>query len=210
MSVKIYHTVLGEIGTNCYVVANESVKKCIIVDPADQPEVIGDIADKCGCKPAAVLLTHGHYDHIMAAEAIKAKYNIKIYAGEYEKEVLLQPDKNLSGIMGRRQVSLNADEWLRDGDEPELADLKIKVLHTPGHTEGGVCYYIEEASALFSGDTLFAESVGRTDFPTGSMGKLINSIKSKLFLLPEETAVYPGHGDSTTIAYENRYNPYCQ
>lgn len=210
MSIKIYHAVLGEIGTNCYVVANESVKKCIIVDPADQPDAIEAMINKCGCVPEAVLLTHGHYDHMTAAEAIKDKYNIKIYAGEHEKEVLLQPDKNLSGIMGRYQVSLKADEWLRDGDGLELAGINIKVLHTPGHTEGGVCYYISEASALFSGDTLFAGSVGRTDFPTGSMGKLIGGIKSKLLPLPEDTAVYPGHGDASTIAYEKQYNPYCQ
>lgn len=210
MSIKIYHAVLGEIGTNCYVIVNESVKRCIIVDPADQPESVGVMVEKCGCEPAAVLLTHGHYDHMTAAEAIKDKYNINIYAGDHEKDVLLQPDKNLSGIMGRRQVSLKADRWLSDGDELELAGIKIKVLHTPGHTEGGVCYYIAEASALFSGDTLFAESVGRTDFPTGSMGALINSIKNKLLPLPEETVVYTGHGDTTTIGYEKQYNPYCQ
>lgn len=210
MSIKIYHAVLGEIGTNCYMIINEDVKRCIIVDPADQPEAIGAMIDKCGCNPSAILLTHGHYDHITAADEIRTKYNIKIYAGEHEKDVLLQPDKNLSGVMGRRQVSLKADVWLRDGEELELAGIKIKVLHTPGHTEGGVCYYVEEACALFSGDTLFAESVGRTDFPTGSMGKLINGIKNKLLPLPEDTAVYPGHGDATTIAYEKQYNPYCQ
>lgn len=210
MSIKIYHAVLGEIGTNCYVIVNEAVKRCVIVDPADQPESIGTMIDKCGSKPSAALLTHGHYDHMTAAEAIKDKYDINIYAGEHEKDVLLQPDKNLSGIMGRHPVSLEADQWLSDGDELELAGIKIKVLHTPGHTEGGVCYYIPEASALFSGDTLFAESVGRTDFPTGSMGKLISGIKNKLLLLPDDTVVYPGHGDATTIAYEKQYNPYCQ
>lgn len=210
MSIKIYHAVLGEIGTNCYIVVNEDTKRCIVVDPADQADDISAMVDKCGCTPEAVLLTHGHYDHMTAAEDIRGKYNIKIYAGEYEKNVLFQPDKNLSGIMGRRPVSLKADVWLKDGDELEPAGIKIKAIHTPGHTEGGMCYYIQEESVLLSGDTLFAESVGRTDFPTGSMGKLIESIKKKILTLPDDTAVYPGHGDGTTIGYEKQYNPYCQ
>ncbi len=210
MDIKIYHVVLGQIRTNCYIIANEAVKKCIIVDPADEAKRICTMVDRCECTPEAVLLTHGHYDHMTAADEIRAKYNIKVYAGEYENDVLLHPDKNLSGIIGRRQVSLKADMWLADGEELELAGIKIKVLHTPGHTEGGVCYYVKEASALFSGDTLFAESVGRTDFPTGSMGKLIEGIKNKLLPLPINTDVYPGHGDATTIAYEKKYNPYFQ
>ena len=115
---------------------------------------------------------------------------------------------NVSAQAGRA-CETYADVYVKDGQEITIADMTCKVIATPGHTVGGCCYYFEEAGILISGDTLFAESVGRTDFPTGSMGTLIRSIKEKLFVLPKETKVYPGHGDRTTIGYEKENNPFC-
>ena len=133
---------------------------------------------------------------------------MKIYAGEAEKDFLLDTKSNLSKDMGR-PVTVTADVYLKDGEELDLDGIRIKVLATPGHTAGGVSYYFPEGGFLICGDTLFQESVGRTDFPTGSMSTLVRSVKEKLFTLPEETVAYPGHGDSTTIGHEKKYNPFC-
>ena len=133
---------------------------------------------------------------------------MKIYAGEAEKDFLRDTKSNLSKDMGR-PVTVTADVYLQDGEELNLDGIRIKVLATPGHTAGGVSYYFPEGGFLICGDTLFQESVGRTDFPTGSMSTLVRSVKEKLFILPEETVVYPGHGDSTTIGHEKKYNPFC-
>ena len=146
-----------------------------------------------------------------AADAYAGEHGenpVKIYAGEAEKKFLLDTKSNLSKDMGR-PVTVTADVYLKDGEELDLDGIRIKVLATPGHTAGGVSYYFPEGAFLICGDTLFQESVGRTDFPTGSMSTLVRSVKEKLFTLPEETVVYPGHGDSTTIGHEKKYNPFC-
>ena len=133
---------------------------------------------------------------------------MKIYAREAEKDFLLDTKSNLSKDMGR-PVTVTADVYLKDGEELNLDGIRIKVLATPGHTAGGVSYYFPEGGFLICGDTLFQDSVGRTDFPTGSMSTLVRSVKEKLFTLPEETVAYPGHGDSTTIGHEKKFNPFC-
>ncbi len=133
---------------------------------------------------------------------------VKVYACEAERELLKSPGMNVSEQAGRA-CSTYADVYVMDGQVIQAADLCCQVIATPGHTAGGCCYYFEEAGFLVAGDTLFAESVGRTDFPTGSMGTLVRSIREKLFVLPEETKVYPGHGESTTIGHEKKYNPFC-
>ena len=127
-------------------------------------------------------------------------------AMDAEREVLEDPAKNLTGMSGK-SLSLKADRFFKDGEEIRMAGFSIRVIHTPGHTAGGCCYYFPDEGVLFSGDTLFAESIGRTDFPTGSMGTLVRSIQEKLFGLPDETKVYPGHGEETQIRWEKRYNP---
>ena len=146
-----------------------------------------------------------------AADAYAGEHGenpVKIYAGEAEKKFLLDTKNNLSKAMGC-PVTVIADVYLKDGEELDLDGIRIKVLATPGHTAGGVSYYFPEGGFLICGDTLFQESVGRTDFPTGSMSTLVRSVKEKLFTLPEDTVVYPGHGDSTTIGHEKKYNPFC-
>lgn len=156
---------------------------------------------------AAILLTHGHYDHILAVEDVKKEYQIPVYACEKEAGTLLDPSANLSGY-GNRSCSLKADILLEDLQAFEAAGFSVQMLHTPGHTPGSCCYYLKDEGILFSGDTLFYGSVGRTDFPGGSTAQIVESLHRLTDSLPEETEVYPGHDISTTIGYEKRYNPF--
>lgn len=199
--------VLGPVQTNCFFLINEDTKELLIIDPADRAQGIIDWIQSEGLKPVAILLTHGHFDHIMAVEGLRKEYQIPMYASKDEVEVLANPQLNVSTMMGA-YVSMKADELFADGDVLELAGMKLKVISTPGHTIGSVCFYIEEEKMLISGDTLFEASVGRTDFPTGSSRQLINSIKTRLFILPEDVNVFPGHGEVTSIAYEKTHNPF--
>ena len=155
----------------------------------------------------AILLTHGHFDHIMAAEELRDYYHIPIYACRAEADMLRDPVKNMTEYY-RVPASFDADRYLDDNDEFTCAGFRIQVMHTPGHTVGGCCYYLPEEKILFSGDTLFCGSVGRTDFPGGSMSQIITSLHRLIDNLPEETEVYPGHNSSTTIGDEKRDNPF--
>ena len=204
---KLDCRVLGMISTNCYLYTNDALAECIIVDPADRADVIAQMVESSKAKPVAILLTHGHFDHIGAVDELRKKYNIKVYAADAEKDLLESPYKNLSSDYGLN-FTIKADVYLKDGEEFELAGFKIKAIHTPGHTEGGMCFYFPEESIMFTGDTLFYESVGRSDFPTGSMSSLVREIKNKLFVLPDETICYPGHGQETSIMHEKAYNPF--
>ncbi|SDM55475.1 MBL fold metallo-hydrolase [Lachnospira pectinoschiza] len=204
---KLDCRVLGMISTNCYLFTNDALDECIIVDPADRADVIAQMVESSKAKPVAILLTHGHFDHIGAVDELRKKYNIKVYAADAEKDLLESPYKNLSSDYGLN-FTIKADVYLKDGEEFELAGFKIKAIHTPGHTEGGMCFYFPEESIMFTGDTLFYESVGRSDFPTGSMSSLVREIKNKLFVLPDETICYPGHGQETSIMHEKAYNPF--
>ncbi len=211
-TLKILCNELGMLGTNCYILYQEEgtpdrPAHCFIVDPADNASFIIRKCRELRLKPEAILLTHGHFDHILAAEDVRRNFHAPIYAGEREQELLEDPSMNLTGMSGA-EMCLTADRWLRDGETLSLAGTKWRVLFTPGHTEGSVCYYAEDENVLISGDTLFCESVGRTDLPTGSAEKLYVSVTEKLFALPEETEVYPGHGQKTTIGYEKKHNYY--
>ncbi len=215
--IKIGRMVLGVCQTNCYFLYREGEKDCIVVDPADQGVSIYSALQKNGFRVAAILLTHGHFDHIWGLDALRDAANaaaesegleqVKTYAHEAEKELLRDARKNVSEQAGRPCVTY-ADVYVKDGQEISAAGMTCRVIATPGHTAGGCCYYFEEPGFLLAGDTLFAESVGRTDFPTGSMGTLVRSVRDKLFILPDETKVYPGHGESTTIGHEKEYNPF--
>ncbi|MDD3219884.1 MAG: MBL fold metallo-hydrolase [Lachnospiraceae bacterium] len=206
--MTIGQKVLGMVSTNCYFLLNKETKEMIIVDPADDAVAIDGIVHKMEGKPVAILLTHGHFDHIMAAEALRKEYNIKIYIHEEEKQVLESPSINLSSSWSAAYV-LEADEWVKDGQELRLAGFKIQVIHTPGHTQGSACFYFPEEGVLVSGDTLFAESVGRTDFPTASPSAMKRSLQKLLSTLPENVTVLPGHSETTTIEHEKRYNPFA-
>ena len=207
MSMRIEHMVLGQVATNCYLAMNENTKELFVVDPADRADRIIQKVQDMGGTPVAVLLTHGHFDHIGAADALRKEYGISVYAMGEETQILSSMQLNLSQMFGC-PLTLQADVLLRDGQVITLAGMEIAAYHTPGHTLGGACYYISSEGVLFSGDTLFCESVGRSDFPTGSMSALVRSIREKLMVLPEETKVYPGHNYETTIGHEKRYNPF--
>ena len=211
--MKINHYVVGMVQTNCYIVSNDETKECFIIDPGASGKQLAEKIRQDGLTPVAVLLTHGHFDHVGAAKTLAKEFDIKIYAHEKEESTLKYPDKNVSWMVGVEE-SYTADVYLKDEENISFAGFDIKVLHTPGHTEGGCCYYIAEEDVVFTGDALFAGSVGRTDFPGGSMSQIVRSVREKLLSLNEagnlesDIMVYPGHNDPTTIETERMENPY--
>ncbi|BBF45387.1 hydroxyacylglutathione hydrolase [Lachnospiraceae bacterium KM106-2] len=197
---------LGMVQTNCYIVWNRDTKEAIVIDPADHPERIIDVLNSNQLTLKAILLTHAHFDHIGAVGGLKLQYDVPVYSHEAEEEMAKDPSLNLALHFGVGNLAVKVDQLVRDGEELEIAGFAIEAIHTPGHTSGGCCYYFAEEGVLFSGDTLFCGTVGRTDFPTGSYAELKNSVTNKLFTLPDETVVLPGHNEATTIAYEKANN----
>ncbi|MEI3338604.1 MAG: MBL fold metallo-hydrolase [Eubacterium sp.] len=207
VDLRIEEYNVGDIGTNCYFIVNADTKEMLVIDPGGDGKDLIRRINNSELKPVAVLLTHGHYDHAADADVVAKEYDIPIYAHEAERETLENPNLNLSPMFGRREI-YHADKYVKDGDILNLAGFTIRVIHTPGHTVGGCCYYFDGNKVLASGDTLFCGSIGRTDFPKGSMSDLVRSIKEKLLDLPGDTAVLPGHESRTTIGYERQYNAF--
>lgn len=205
--MKIKKFVTGIISTNCYLVINEETKEAVIVDPAAFPRSMKTYIEEEGIKPTAILLTHGHFDHMMGIDAFLEVFDIPVYVHEDDEETMCQPQLNLSSTYTSGYTYTKAD-YIREGQVLSYAGYDFKVIHTPGHTRGGVCYYVESEHVLFSGDTLFQMSVGRSDFPNSSTSDLIRSVREKLMILPDETLVYPGHMGETKIGYEKKHNPY--
>lgn len=206
--LKIGRLMMGVCQTNCYFVYEEGKSEVIFIDPADKGGYIYDALKERGFAVAGILLTHGHFDHIWGLEELREKSGAKVYAYEGEKALCNDTRLNVSASAGRA-CSVEADVYVKDGEEITIAGMTCRLIATPGHTSGSCCYYFADDGFLISGDTLFADSVGRTDLPTGDMGELVRSVKEKLFVLPEETKVYPGHGEATEIGYEKKYNPFC-
>lgn len=208
--IKIKKRILSVCQTNCYYVFRDGSDEVVIIDPGDRGDIVYQDAKSLGCnKIAGILLTHGHGDHTGGALQLKELTGAKIYAYEEEAELLKDPEKNLSGWFGPA-YGWEADEYFRDNQEFDMAGIHFKVLYTPGHTQGGCCYYDEADSCCFCGDTIFNGSVGRTDFYSGSARALIDSIQKRIFTLPPDTKLYPGHNEETTVAYEMKYNPCCR
>ena len=205
MKVEIFVT--GIISTNCYVVSNEETKEAVIVDPAAYPKKLKSYLQENELQVKAILLTHGHFDHIMGIDGVLEDYQVPVYVHEDEAELITDPILNESNTY-TNGYTYDKAEYIREGQILKLIGYEFQVIHTPGHTSGGVSYYVASEYVLFSGDTLFHGSVGRTDFKTSSMSALIHSIREKLFLLPDETVVYPGHMGATTIGTEKKINPY--
>ncbi len=201
---------VGELAVNCYFLVNQETGEALVFDPGDEVERLQSHVRKNGWSVKAILLTHGHSDHMGGVNELRELTGARVYAMEEEEPLLSNAMNNLSIFIQKKPITVEADEYLKDGQELELCGIGLKALLTPGHTPGGCCYYCREAGAVFSGDTLFCGSVGRSDFPGGSMSELVRSVKEKLFLLPEDTKVYPGHGDETTIEYEKKYNSFVQ
>ncbi|MCR5273427.1 MAG: MBL fold metallo-hydrolase [Lachnospiraceae bacterium] len=206
--LKIEHFIVGPIMTNCYFAINEETNEALVIDPGAAGQALCEKLEEEHITPVAVLLTHGHFDHADNAEMVADHFGIKIYVHEAERETMANPMINLSGTMGRTPAAYRGDVWVKDNETLELAGFKIKVLFTPGHTPGGCCFYLEDEKAVFVGDTLFNDSVGRTDFPGGSEATLLRSIKNKLMTLDDSVSVFPGHNETTTIGAERMYNPF--
>ena len=204
--IRIKTCVLGQVSTNCYLVYDDQTKEGVVIDPADNAPYILNKCSELGINLTAVLLTHGHFDHIMAAEELKKEWGIKICACEKELEVLRDSKKNLMMDYYRKDYTLEPDLTVCDGETFEAAGVTWKVIETPGHTIGSCCYYIESEDLLFAGDTLFRTSYGRVDLPTGDAMSMLASVK-KLLTLPETVKVYPGHMGVTSIEYEKKHNP---
>ena len=208
--IRVDFLVVGPLSTNCYFLINEETKEAVIIDPgADAHKIIHCLSNK-DIKPIAILLTHGHFDHMTAAELLRKTYEIPVYVCEKEKQLLQSASLNLANMFFGAEISMDADVYCKEGDILSLAGCEIKVIETPGHTPGGCCYYIASEGRMFTGDTLFCRGIGRTDFPGGSYKELCAGIKEKLFTLPQETICYTGHGESTTIGYEKERNPYVR
>ena len=206
--MKVGKVFLPAAAENCYIAINEDTNESIIIDPGSAFERIKSAVESTGTEPVAILLTHGHFDHAGEAASTAKEYGIKVYTHEATAEELKNPSINLSGDMFGESKSYSADVFLKDDEEIDLAGLHIKCLFTPGHTPGGCCFYFPNEDIVFTGDTLFSGSVGRTDFPGGSMSQLVGSIKSKLMTLSDDTICYPGHNEPTTIGTERIYNPF--
>ena len=204
--LQIAHYMVGPVQTNCYFAINKETKEALVIDPGEEAARLMQQIREQGLTVAAILLTHGHFD-AGAAEELSALCNAPIYAHEAEKETLESEKLNACWMIGRKET-YRADLFVKDEQELDLAGFHIRVLFTPGHTRGGCCYYFPYENVVFSGDTLFQMSVGRTDLEGGSMSQIVRSIQEKLMPLPEQTVVYPGHGEATTIETERMYNPY--
>lgn len=208
--MKIRNFVLGMVSTNCYLVIHEETRQCVLIDAAVYSSEITEQIRREGLDFRGILLTHGHFDHIMGIDGFVKEFpGLPVYAHREEAVLLTDATMNASADFGRPYTYSGAS-YTEDGGHLELAGLRFQVIHTPGHTIGGCCYYLPGEKVLFSGDTLFRESIGRTDFPTGNSRQLIDSVQKKLFTLPEDTVVYPGHMEATTIGDELKYNPYFE
>ncbi|HVJ50448.1 MBL fold metallo-hydrolase [Desulfitobacterium sp.] len=199
---------MGVMGANCYILSCPETKKAVVIDPGAEGKRIHSWVLEKGYQVEYILLTHGHLDHIGAVDELRDAFDAKVGIHARDADMLIDGQKNLSTYMGSSIEMKPADFLLKDGQTITIGQITLTVLATPGHTLGGVCFLTSDG--LISGDTLFAGSIGRTDFPGGSLEQLLDGINQKLMVLPEETRVFPGHGEETTIGREKRENPFLK
>jgi glyoxylase-like metal-dependent hydrolase (beta-lactamase superfamily II) len=209
MRLQVQTIVSMPFAENTYVAWADGRADAVVIDPGTEPDaILAFLADR-GLSPAAILNTHGHADHIAGNETLKAAYpNAPLVIGEGDAALLTDPDLNVSRAFGFDLVSPPADRLVREGDELLFAGLTLDIREIPGHSPGHIVFVVREAGVVFGGDVLFRGSIGRTDFPGGSFETLAAGIRGKLYPMPDETVVYPGHGPVTTVGHEKRTNPY--
>lgn len=208
-ALRVHAFAPGPYQTNCYVVSVAGSNACWIIDAGFEPHHLIRHVQTQALAPLALMLTHAHVDHIAGVPAVRHAFpGIPVHLHEAEKDWLSDPELNLSIFSGQPVSMAPPDRLLRDADELRLGELSLRVLHTPGHSPGGVTLWCEPQAVAFVGDSLFAGSIGRTDFPGCSFETLAHSIRTRLYTLPDATRIFPGHGPATTIAHERRTNPY--
>jgi len=202
--MKIVRHEVGPVECNCYILSDENTNEGVIIDAGGDADLIVSSIDGLNIKH--ILCTHGHFDHLSGLTPLRQTLSAPISIHENDKELYenMQIQAGMFGMELSQNPTIN--HFLSEDEELSFGCYKIKVIHTPGHTQGGVCFLID--GKLFSGDTLFEESIGRTDLPGGSLQQLLKSVKEKLLTLPDDTVVYPGHGEQTSIKHEKEYNPY--
>jgi len=211
MPPVIHAFVLGEFYTNCFVVRDEGHDPCWIVDCGQRPEKMLDFIDAEGLEPRAILLTHAHCDHIWGIDRALARFGgLPIHLHEAERAWCGDPLLNMSGLFGMPVSVSGPTDMLKDGQELALVDSTWRVIHTPGHSPGGVCFVHDASGQAIVGDTLFAGSIGRIDFPTSDPARMRESLFEKILRLPDHVTIYPGHGESTTIGRERETNPFLR
>ena len=209
LNIRMYS--LGPVQTNCYIISNKN-KDCLIFDPGEEAAKIVSELRKNGLNPLAILLTHTHFDHIGAVDTVRAMYDIPLYVHEKEVSWLADPLKNGSGKYAELPNYVvkepNEEQIIKKEGDMTIGDFTFTVAYTPGHSPGSISFIFKEDGFAVVGDTLFEQSVGRTDLLGGSMNVLVKSIREKLFTLPEDTIIYPGHGSYTTVLAEKQTNPF--
>ncbi|MGB9839950.1 MBL fold metallo-hydrolase [Thermovenabulum sp.] len=199
---------VGPLLANCYIIGCKKTNKAVCIDPGGNPEKILNVIFEKGLDLTHIILTHGHCDHIEGSDYLRERTNALLFIHEKDKDMITNPEKNLSIFLGRGFGLKEADNFLKDGDNILIGEMRLEILHTPGHTPGSISIKIEDL--LFTGDTLFAGSIGRTDFPGGSYSMLKKSILEKILPLGDEIKIFPGHGISSTIGEEKMTNPFLR
>jgi glyoxylase-like metal-dependent hydrolase (beta-lactamase superfamily II) len=208
--MKLKIVVVTVLSENTYIYYDENIMEGIVIDPGGNSEKIINAIDSLGVKIKGIFLTHGHSDHIGAVEKVQAHTGASIFAHSDEEKLLKNSKLNMSYYMDGGPIAVTDSKWLYDGDEYTFGSCTIKVIHTPGHTLGGCSFYDEKEKIVFTGDTLFLRDVGRTDLPGGNYETLEKSIRERLYTLPEDVTVYPGHGPETNIKRERTSNNYVK
>lgn len=207
--MKIMYMVLGPFMTNTYILYNEATMEGLVVDPSFSPEQYIKAIEEKKIHLTSIFLTHAHVDHMAGMNELRKAFpEARMYMDKRDRPFLRDPEKNLSYMFPTPTLVDDADVWVKDGDEIETSGYTFQVIDTSGHTPGGISFYLKKEGIVFTGDSLFQGSIGRTDFPGGSMKELTGSIRKNLFTLPDSTVVLSGHGEQTTIGQEKRTNPF--